>query len=280
MIKVVTDSTADISTEEARGLDVTVVPLYVRIGERFLRDGIDISKEEFYQKLEEGTLCTTSQPSPDDFIAAYKPILDKGDEIISIHISEQLSGTINSANLAKEELRTDRVTIIDSKVVTIPLLYKVRKVCELIKNGFDREKIKEELEEFHKRVNGYFVPMDINYLIRGGRIGHLQSIVTTLLKLQFILYLKDGRIELLKIARTKSSAVKGMVEVFKDTIRKKGGLEQVDIICGTNKEEEEEFRQMIEKETGLSVRKYSIGPVLSNHMGPRYLGIPFITKGG
>lgn len=278
MIRIVTDSTAYFADEEIKQYNLTVVPLYVSSNKGVYKERIEISDGEFYTRLKEGEEFGRSQPSTNDFVEAYKPILDKGDEIISIHISAVLSGTVNAANAAKELLGTDKITVVDSKSSSVDLLYKVLKAYELIQKGLSREEIAQEIEKLHPRVHGYFLPMNIDLLIKGGRVSHLQGKITTALKLYFILYLNEGKIDLYKFGRTRNGSKEELFKIAKEVADKRGGFERVDTVFSANDEEGEEFRKRAEEVFGIPVKKYRIGPVLGTHLGLEAVGIAFLTK--
>jgi DegV family protein with EDD domain len=278
MIKIVTDSTAYFQEEELNKYDIEIVPLYVSSERGLYKERVDISDEEFYKRLKEGEVFGRSQPSTNDFVEVYKPILDQGDQVVSIHISQILSGTVNAANAARVVLDTDKITVIDSKSSGVDLLYKVLKAYELVEKGCKREEIAEEIEKFHPRVFGFFLPMNIDLLMKGGRISHLQGKITTTLKLYFILYLNDGRIDLYKFGRTRNGSKEELAKIAAGIKQKKGGFERVDTIYSANEEEGEEFRKRVEEVLEMPVKKYIIGPVLGTHLGTESLGITFITK--
>jgi len=278
VIKIVTDSTAYPTEDEIKAMDLTIVPLYVTSNKGIYKERVDISDEEFYKRLREGEEFSRSQPSTNDFVEAYKPIIERGDEIVSIHISSILSGTVNAANAAKEILQTDKITVIDSKSSSVDQLYKVMKAHELIQKGATREEIKDEIEKMHPRVHGFFLPMNIDLLIKGGRISHLQGKITTALRLYFLLYLNEGRIDLYKFGRTRNGSKEELIKIVKEISQKRGGLERIDTVYSANYEEGEEFRQRVEKEFGLPTKMYRIGPVLGTHLGLESVGIAFITK--
>ena len=166
MIRVVTDSTAYLQKDIIEKYGISVVPLSVEIEGKIYREGVDITDDEFYELLSKGFNVKTSQPTPNDFLETYKNILSEGDEIVSIHISSKLSGTVNAANAAKALLGTDKITVIDSKSASEDLAYKVEKACELANEGKSRDEIEKYIEKYYFRVFGYFLPMDTNYLIR------------------------------------------------------------------------------------------------------------------
>ncbi len=278
MIRIVTDSTAYFTDEELKEYGITVVPLYVSSNKGVYKERIEISDAEFYRRLKEGEEFGRSQPSTNDFVEAYKPIIENKDEIISVHISSILSGTVNAANAAKELLGTDKITVVDSKSSSVSLLYNVLKAHELIQKGYSREAISAEIEKFHPRVHGYFLPMNIDLLIKGGRISHLQGKITTALKLYFILYMNEGKIDLNKFGRTRNGSKEELLKITKEVANKRGGFERIDTIYSANEEEGEEFRKRAEEVLGMPVKKYIIGPVLGTHLGTESVGISFITK--
>ncbi len=280
MIRVVTDSTAYLPKEVVEKYGISVIPLSVEIEGKHYREGIDITDDEFYDLLSRGFFVKTSQPTPNDFLETYKKILSEGDEIVSIHISSKLSGTVNAANAAKTLLGTDKITVIDSKSASEDLAYKVEKACELANEGKSRKEIEKYLEEYYFRVFGYFLPMDINYLKRGGRINNFQHAVSSIMKLYFIVHLNEGRIDPLQIVRTERKAKKELMNLVKRFSDKLGGIERGGVVFGGNKEEGEEYRKEVSDFLGVNMRSARIGPVLGAHLGPRFLGIAFVTKKG
>lgn len=277
MVKIVTDSTTDMF-DEILSTGVKIVPLYVVLDERMYKERFDLSEHDFYKMLIDGKMFKTSQPSPQDFIQVYKPILENGDEIISIHISSLISGTVNSANTAREILGSDKITVIDSRSASINLGYKVIKALELANKGFSRFEIEKQISDYYYRVFGFFLPMDINYLNRGGRISHLQKTMSNFLKLYFILHLNEGRIDLYKLSRSKNGSKDELIQIIKNLIKKNEGTERVDVIYGANIKDGEKFRKKTEEELEVSVKSSMIGPVLGSHLGPETVGIGFIKK--
>ncbi len=280
MIRVVTDSTAYLQKDIIEKYGISVVPLSVEIKGKIYREGVDITDDEFYELLSKGFNVKTSQPTPNDFLETYKNILSEGDEIVSIHISSKLSGTVNAANAAKALLGTDKITVIDSKSASEDLAYKVEKACELANEGKSRDEIEKYIEEYYFRVFGYFLPMDINYLKRGGRINNFQHAVSSVMKLFFIVHLNEGRIDPLQIVRTEKKAKKELMNLIKRFSEKLGGIERGGVVFGGNKEEGKEYRKEVSEFLGINMRSARIGPVLGAHLGPRFLGIAFVTNKG
>lgn len=278
MIKIVTDSTAYFNNGQADELGVSVVPLYVKSGDTSYKERVEISDDEFYKRLKEGEQFETSQPSPHDFLKVYEKILNDGNEILSLHISSKLSGTVNSANIAREILATDKITVIDSEFSSIPLLYTVLKAKELSLKNLSRNEIVDEISSFKKRIYGFFLPFDIDYLARGGRVSHLQHALSNKLKLYFTAHLHKGKIELYKISRTKKHSIDELIQIALNYIKHGNEVEAIDIAYGANIEEGESFRNKLEETLKLNIHSYRIGPVLGSHLGPEFLGIGIITK--
>lgn len=278
MIKIVTDTTAYFNEDELRKFDIKIVPLYVKNEKGQWKERVEISDDEFYERLKNGERFETSQPSPQDFIDVYKPLLEEGHEIVSIHISTGLSGTVNSANAAKTLLQTDKITVIDSKSSSANLLRKVLLAYELASKGYSRDEIAKEIEKSYSRIFGFFLPMDIHYLEQGGRISHFQSKISTALKLYFIVHLNEGRIDFYKFGRTRKGATEELINIVKTVKNKFGEFEYIDTIYGANTDEGEEFRKKVEDTFKKEVTKYRIGPVLGAHLGPEFLGIGVVCK--
>ena len=148
-IAIVTDSTADIPKDLVEKYKIKVVPLYVNFEDKsYLNDGIDITSKQFYEKLENAKKqVTTSQPTPQDFIKVYKELLKDNDSIISIHISQKMSGTFASAEMARKELSGNDIEVIDSELVHMPLGILVIRAAELVSEGKTKEEILQDINE-------------------------------------------------------------------------------------------------------------------------------------
>ncbi len=194
-IYVVTDSTADIPKDLAKTLGITVVPLKVHMLKETYLDGETITPEQFYEQLKiSGELPTTSQPSPMDFVDIYKNLANgKPAKIVSIHLSAALSGTVQSALLAKtmvEELGID-VHVFDSKKASYSIGIIVVGVAKAIQEGKTFDEVIEIANDLIERTQVYFMVDTLTYLQKGGRIGRAASLFGTLLNIKPILSLND-----------------------------------------------------------------------------------------
>jgi DegV family protein with EDD domain len=172
VLKVVTDSSSDIPPEIARELDITIVPLYIRFGDEVYRDGVDISPDQFYDRLAHSrTLPQTSTPSPGDFSEVYNQLATQADNILSIHLSLRYSSAINAAMIAKDYVPAGcKVEVIDSKSVSMGCGLVAMAAAREVKAGANLEKIMQTVNRtiLHTHIVGMIA--DINYLLSGRRL--------------------------------------------------------------------------------------------------------------
>lgn len=276
-VKIVTDSTCYMSEEILKNYDIKVIPLYVRFGDKMFKEGVDISNDELYKRLRNGDLPETSQPSPEDFEAVYKPLIDDGYSVISIHISQGISGTINSANAAKTALNTDKIHIFDSKFTSMGLGFQIIEIAKMLYE--DKKPLDEVLKEtsnLEKHVNILFLVGDLFWLARLGRIGKARALMGTLIKIKPILFFDNGVVNALEQPRTMAKGKDRMIEITKEIVNKKG-LKYMTIAYGDNLEEAQEYRERCEREFGITVSLTRLGPVIGTHVGPEVLSIHFYT---
>ncbi len=283
MIKIVTDSTAYLSAEQLQKYDIRVVPLKVLFGERVFREGIDLTHEDFYRMLAEAQeLPTTSQPSPGEFFEVYSELSTDGHEVISIHISSQLSRTVNSANIARssvlEVLPEAKITIIDSLSTSASLAMMVIVAAKAAAEGRPYGEIVAMVERMIRDMNLIFVVDTLEYLQKGGRIGGARALLGTLLKIKPILCLKEGRIESLDKVRTKRKAIQRLVEIMKERVGERPAMiaiahgEALDEMIALEKEVRSHFHC-------IDVLRSEIGPVVGTHSGPGILGLAAYVEG-
>ncbi len=277
---VVTDSTADIPSHMLKQTDVTVVPLKVHIGDETYLDGETITPSQFYKKLKEmDGIPTTSQPSPMDFVHTYKKLKEKyGDDvqIISVHLSAALSGTFQSANLAKSMLEDLDITVIDSKKASYALGHIVVKLLRAVDQGKKRDECVELVERWIESQQVYFVVDTLEYLQKGGRIGKASAVLGTLLNVKPILSLdSDGEVYPFDRVRGSKRAIQRILDLAEQFVGK--GDAEIAVIHSDNLEGAERFKMMIserlphirEEEIVMS----ELGPVIGSHTGSGVLAI-------
>lgn len=276
-VKIVTDSTADLPPGVAEKLGISVVPLYVRFGDKLYRDRIDISEDEFYERLVNGPVHPgTSQPTPQDFAAAYKELAKGADGILSIHISGKLSGTCHSALGAKQLLESScPIEVIDSQWTSIALGLIAMKMADGAKAGKGLQELAAEAKTLIHDLHylGFFDTL--KYLQLGGRIGKAQSLLGSLLNVKPLLTLKEGEFHPVGRVRTFSKAKDRLFEF----VNEGGKLGDVAVVHSTTPDEAE---AMADRLGSLFNRKKiliaRLGPVLGTHAGPGALFVLYLSR--
>ena len=280
-IAILTDSASDITPDMIEGLDVTVIPIRLKIGENNYKDGVNLSKKEFWHKLlTEKVVPKTAQPSPAEFRDYYEELFNKGyEKIISIHISSKMSGTQQVAKVAREMLKREKdIIIVDSKSVTFGQAYQVLEAAKMIKTGVKLEDILTRLYEIADKMKVYFAVSDLTYLEKGGRIGRASSVIGNLLKLRPVLKLEDGEVSL----ETKTFGERGAIS-YMEKIIKNEGRNSIYLYTAWGGTNQELHNTDILKKTADTMRKieykgrFEIGATIGSHSGPVF-GIGIISK--
>ncbi len=280
-LRIVTDSASDFPADLFQQWNVTVVPAYVIVDDVSYRDGIDISADEFYRRLLSATrLPTTSQPTAADFETVYRDLLEQGHQILSIHVSAKLSGTLNSAHQAKAALGEDApIEIVDSQLASLPMGLAVLDAAELAQN---QESLTELADAVRSRLDShqaYFVLDTLEYLAKGGRVGKAAAFMGSILSIKPILTLQDGEVHPVERPRTMTKALERLIEL----VSQKAPLERVAIIYSTDLQAPVWLRTAL---SGLADREEiavaRFSPALGVYVGPNALGIAFTrsTPGG
>jgi len=280
-VYVVTDSTADIPKELAESLGITVIPLKVHFQEETYLDGITIHADEFYQKLSQTEqLPTTSQPSPIDFVDMYKKLADGKDaKILSIHISSALSGTYQSAALAKTMVEEEgiEVQVIDSKKASYAIGIIVVGVAKAVQGGASYEEAVRLAQELAEKTQVYFMVDTLTYLHKGGRIGKASSLFGSLLNIKPILSLNDnGEVYPVEKVRGRNKANAKVLDFLLDYA--KGKKVVAGISHAASREQAESFEQKLKEHFDIEEFVMTeIGPVIGTHVGPGTLAIMIYT---
>lgn len=272
---ILTDSTCDIPKSIMKSYEISELPLTVHFEKEEYKDRVDITPEEFFEKLSDSEeLPTTSQVSPSAFIDFYKKELEKGNDIISIHIASDLSGTYQSALLAKKTLGGDsRISIVDSKTATLALGFVVLKAAQLLRKGMSREDVLGEIENYKNRVKLYVVVDTLKYLKKGGRLSGAQAALGSLFNIKPILTLKDGKVVVADKVRGEKKVLKRLVEIIKETGRVTPKC-VVGVANAGNTEKMKQLEEMVAEEFGdVKFIESDVGSVISTHAGPGAYGI-------
>ena len=201
-IKILTDSTADLPQDIVDMYDIAVLPLRVIFGKKEYVDGVDLAPEKFYEMLQEAEeLPTTSQVTPEQFMEHFENAKAEGDELICIHISSSMSGTLQSANIAKDHVNYDGIHIIDSRTVTVQLGLMVLEACEMRQKGASVEEILNRLITMINSTVLYASIATLKYLKKGGRIKATSAAIGSALNIKPIITIADGLVESISKAR-------------------------------------------------------------------------------
>ena len=275
MVRIVTDSTADLTPEQQRASGITVVPLNVHFGDQVFRDHVDLSADEFFRRLKASPqLPRTSQPSVGVFEEAYRTLRNGGDEIVSVHLSSKVSGTYNSALMAAQSLGDGAIDVVDSLSTSMALGFMALEGARLARAGKDRKAIAERLQALVSKARVICVVDTLTYLERGGRIGKARALLGSLLNVKPILQLKDGEVVPLGRARGRPQALSRLVEL----LERDGKVSQLAIMHGAAQSDAEQLRDRVASTyPGLDILLTEIGAVLGTHTGPGVIGFTYLV---
>jgi DegV family protein with EDD domain len=276
-VKIVTDSTAYLSPEEIARYDIHVLPLKVIFGLDAYSEGVDITNEEFYRRLAKAaTLPTTSQPSVSDFPRIYGEIAQRGHPILSLHLSSHLSGTVNSAMAAREQLPQAQIEVVDS--LSLDLRTLVIRAAEAAEAGRTLPQLKASIEKLNASMNGFGALDTLEYLWKGGRIGSAKALLGTMLRIKPVLAFEAGEVKVLHKARTTSKAIEYILEVMSERVE--GSTPIHAVVVHTHAIE---LALVLQKEVQArfncaELDLLELGPVLGTHIGPGFFGLGFYSE--
>jgi DegV family protein with EDD domain len=273
-IKIVTDSSADIPLELRKELGISVVPLYVRFGETTFKDGVTISNDEFYRRLVAGEVFpNTMQPSPMDFKQTYQELVKEADGIISIHLSDNFSGTGNSARQARGLMESKcPIEVINSESMSIGLGMIVIAAARAAGAGENMSSVVKTVKEAISETHLLVLFDSLKYLAKGGRIGQAKNLLGTLLNIKPLLSMKDGIVVPVSQARSYSKGLEKLYLFLANALQKKGNVKELAIMYNTTQNESNNLADRI---ASLYPREKiisgPIGPILGSHAGPNLI---------
>ncbi len=266
-VRIVTDSTADLSPQLVKELGISVVPVYVRFGDKSYKDGIEIGYDELYDKLINSPIHpSTSQPTPADFAQVYQELSKETNEIVSIHVTSKLSGTYNSALQGKELTNSkSNIVVIDSEAITMGLGIMAMSAARLALLNESLAKILENVKQSIKNTHLLATFDTLKYLALGGRIGKARALLGSVLNVKPIVTLRDGEISPVGNVRTRAKAVEKLFEFVKNTLN----IEELAVVHSTTPDEayslKERFSSLVSSNRLFMAR---LGPALGVHGGP------------
>jgi DegV family protein with EDD domain len=278
-VRIVGATSTSISAETAQQLDLTIVPLRVNFGIETLRDGVDILPEAFLERLAASKqFPTTSQPPAGDFIEVFKKLRAADHDVLCVLLSNKLSGTVMSANTAKEQLRDERIHVFDTLNVSVGESILVIEAARLAQAGKTVSEIMQRLEFMRDRTQLYFVVNTLEYLAKGGRVGNAQAFIGTVLQMKPILKVENGLVEGAERIRTASKAHARLRHIVEEGIRGKSNV-QVAVMYTAIKDKAQQLADEIRTTYHLSeVPVYTVSPAVSAHTGPGALGVGFYAE--
>jgi DegV family protein with EDD domain len=274
MIHILTDSTCEAPAEVLARPGVHVVPLSVVFGQQALRDGVEITREEFWKRLPASNpLPTTSQATPGDFTGPFQRHTDEGDEVLAVVLSSKLSGTYDSAIQALADFSGRPIDVFDSRSVAVGLGLMVQVAAEMRDAGASRQEIVAKLEHMRDTIRLMFALDTLEYLQRGGRIGRAQALVGTLLKFKPLLALERGEVVPAARVRTRKKAIETLLDTLTHQISARG---QGVRLAVTHAEADEDAAQMASALRDAFQTSHvfvsTLGPVVGVHVGPGVVG--------
>ena len=273
-MKIVTDCAADLTLEDVQSLGISVAPLYISFPEGQINSD-DITRDDFYNRLKSMVpeVPSTAQPAPGVFASIYQKLAELGEEILSIHISSGLSGTMNSARLGSQQVQGAIVNLVDSFTLSGGERFQVLAAAWAVKAGWGKSKVLKMLEQVRDSTEVIYTLETLSYLARGGRIGRVQALAGSLLNLKPIIRVDrtDGKYSTVGKTRTVARALSDIVEHLKKEYGEKAVW--VSVMHGQYAEQANELSQKLRE--NLNVTKLEIlriSPVLGVHTGPGIVG--------
>jgi len=274
-MRILTDSAADLSPEEAESLGVTVAPLFIQFPGQEV-DSKDLTPDEFYDRLRSMApkIPTTAQPSAGIFADLYQKLTEAGEKVLSIHISSGLSGTIQSARMGAQALLNADVTIFDSMTLSGAQRFQVMAAALAAKAGWAKEAILERLERIRESTEVIYTLETLEYLAHGGRIGRVQALAGSILKIKPVIRVdrEDGKYSTVTKGRTLKATMGAMTDHLANMY---GTVEPlwVSVMHGQLSEKADEFSSMLGERLNISkLEVLRISPILGVHTGPGIVG--------
>ena len=275
--RLVTDSSADLPADQVRRWGITVVPCYVVLDDVNYKDGVDLLPDDFYRRLAASPrLPTTAQPAAADFQRVYRDLLGQGHQVVSIHLSRKLSGTLNSAEQAWASLGDSvPIEIIDSQLTSIGLGLVVLAAAQQAHGGAGYQEVAERVRRDLSLTHAFFLLDTLEFLQKGGRVGKAQAFVGSLLSVKPILKLQDGEAHPVERPRNRERALNRLVELVRDL----APVRQLAVIYSTEPEQAEALRRRLAAllpEDQIITSRF--GPVVGTYLGPGALGVALTSE--
>ena len=278
-IIIVTDSTADLTEQEIQDFNIHVVPLNITIQEEHYLDGETITKEEFKNKMiASSELPMTAQPSIGRFVELYDELGKDGSEIISIHLMNSISGTVNAARQAAD-ITESTVTVVDSDFTSRSMGIIVREAAKAAKEGKSAVEVLEVIESTRQRTKLYLTVLNLDNLIKGGRISRVMGAFSNLLNIKLFLEVINGKIEIVQKGRGLKSLQKKYDEVFEEMKACPNGIQEIGIMhAGLNEFNQSQIDTLRDLFPDAKFIIVMTSPIIMSHTGVDAMAVTYLEK--
>ena len=278
MIRILIDSSADYTAEEAKQNNLELVSINITMGGKNYLDGVDLTRDEFYDLLVSSEeFPMTAQPSPQEFVDIFEDVKEKGDQLVYLSLSSGLSGTFQCATLAKGMVEYDEIYLVDTLSATRAIRLMAEYACKLREEGNDAATIAAKLEEFKSRVVIYSVIDTLEYLQKGGRLSKAAAAVGELANLKPIITVtQEGKMAVPAKALGRNKALSTLVKLVSE--------KEIDTsfpiysLYAVGEENTEKLEQKLGKEGIHVTKRLQVGSTIGCHIGPGAYGVIFVTK--
>ena len=278
-VYIVTDSTADLTEEEVKQFEISIVPMNISIDDENYIDGVTITKDEFKQKMiESAELPKTAQPSIGRFVEVYDELGKNGDSVISIQMMRSISGTVDAARQAADITETN-VTVVDSDFTSRSMGMIVKEAAKAAQEGKTVEEILEIVEDAKKRTTLYLTVVNLDNLIKGGRISQLMGMFSNLLNIKLFLQVINGKIEIIQKGRGLKSLQKKYDEIFEQMKAAPKGIQEIGIMhAGLSDFNEGNIARVRELFPDVPLTIVTTSPIIMSHTGVDAMAITYLEN--
>ena len=278
-IAVVTDSTCDLPRKLAKEHGIRIIPQVLIMGTKTWRDGVDIDPPAFYELLQTSPdFPSSSQPSVPDFEAVFAELAKDADGIAAILVSDELSGTLNSARMAKKSLPDVPIEIVDTRSVSAQLGFIALAAARAAAAGGDLQTVTDTARAMIGHAGVYFVVDTLEYLHRGGRIGAASRLFGTALNLKPLLTIKDGIVQPVTKVRSRRKALATLFQMLDEELARKERIQMAVLHVAAPEEADQLAEQLVDRYHPVEMIHAECGPVVGTHVGPGTLGAAYYAE--
>jgi DegV family protein with EDD domain len=279
-VKLVTDSTSDLSEDVIKQYDIAIIPLYVNFGENSFKDNVDIKTTDLFQKVKEtGMLPKTSAPSVTDFVTEFKRHIDQGLDILHISISSNISASFQNACTAAQQFPEGRIRVIDSFSLSSGIGILVMYATDFLQQGLDLEKTYQKVLSLIDKVRVEFIINTLDYLYKGGRCSGLQMLLSSILEIHPIIGVTAGKMHVTaKIRGNRKSVLSRLTKDALDNMEKMDGKYLFLTHCDSADDASIIKKQIMDLNKVKNICINNASCVVSSHCGPKTIGIIYMIK--